>query len=99
MHFAKTLAAGAIMALGMNISAASAASDQVANLNSCMKLSDQVRAALDSNQQSANFDDARQQDRYGREYCTNGFYAKGTIHYERALQLLGVAEQSTSQKS
>jgi hypothetical protein len=99
MRYTKSLLCVAAMAFGLGVSAASAAQDQVANLDGCMKLSEQVKSALDSNQQSANFNDAKKQGTYGREFCTNGFYAKGMAHYQHALELLGVAEQGMAQKS
>ncbi len=97
MRFTKSLLCAAVMALG--VSAASAAPEQMANLNGCAKLSDQVQSALASNQQSANYDEAKKQGKFGNEYCTNAFYGQGVAHYERALQLLGVAEQGMAQKS
>ena len=95
----KSLLFAAVIASGFVVSAASAAPDQMANLNNCVKLSEQVKSALDSNQQSTNYDEAKKQDRFGREFCTNAFYAQGMAHYEHALQLLGVAEQGIAQKS
>jgi hypothetical protein len=96
MHFAKSLFLGAAIAL--SVTAASAEPDQVASASGCLKLQDQVHDALAGNQQSTNFADAKKQNAYGREFCSNGFYAKGMEHYEHALQLLGVAEQGGGQK-
>lgn len=90
MQFVKISACAAAIAFGLGLTMASAADTQVANVNSCLKLSSQVRSALDSNQQSANYDAAKKEGNFGRDYCTNGFYAQGISHYERALQILGV---------
>ena len=97
MHYTKSLMFAAVVASGFTVSAASAAPDQEAKLTDCVKLADEVRSALDSNQQSTNYDDAKKQDRFGREFCTNAFYAQGVAHYHHALQLLGVAEQGMAQ--
>lgn len=97
MHFVKISACAAAMAFGLGLAAASAADTQVANVGSCLKLSSQVRSALDSNQQAANYDAAKKEGGFGRDYCTNGFYAQGIAHYERALQLLGVPMNTAQQ--
>jgi len=84
----------AAMSIGLGLSAASAADDQVASMSTCMGLAGQVRTALASNGSSASYEDAVKEQRYGLEFCSNGFYAKGVDHYSHALQLLGGAQKS-----
>jgi hypothetical protein len=50
----------------------------------------QTRTALQSNQQSANYEQARKEDGYGRDFCANGMQKEGLQHYAQALKLLGV---------
>ena len=90
MRFVNVAAAAAVC-IGLGMSAASA--QEVASVTSCNTLASQVRDALGGNAQSSNFDAARKERTYGQEYCTNGFYAQGVMHYTRALQLLGVAQK------
>lgn len=97
MRFKTILTCAAVAAFVSGVSAASA-QDQVASVSSCLKLSDQVKTALQNGQQSANYDSAKKEGRYGLEYCNNAFYAQGIQHYERALQLLGVAPQGMAQQ-
>lgn len=94
MRFAKSALGIVAIGLGLGIATAPASAEQMASLSSCLSLADHVKAALDANMQSANYHAAQQERTYGREFCTNGFYAKGIAHYEHALQLLGVPEKS-----
>lgn len=98
MRFALVLGCAATAASLAGVSAASARSPE-ATMTSCMKLSEQVQAAIESNQQSANLDNAKKEVRIGRDFCTNGFYSTGIAHYQEALKALGVSEQSMLQKS
>jgi hypothetical protein len=54
----------------------------------------EVKTALTSNAQSPNYEDAVKQQRYGVEFCNNGFYQNGVSHYEQALKLLGVEKSA-----
>lgn len=90
MRFVNVAAAAAIC-VGLGVSAASA--QDVATISTCFNLADQVKTALGGNAQSSNFDAARKERTYGQEFCTNGNYARGAMHYSRALQLLGVAQK------
>src|SRR5271170_3572313 len=94
MRSVKIAAAVAATVVGLAITAASANSDQVATATSCLSIADQVKTALASNTQSANYDAARKESRFGLEFCNNSFYAQGMTHYNRALQLLGVSQKA-----
>ena len=91
MKFAAYVAA---LSLGLGMTVASANAQQVATLQSCLNVAAQVKTALDSNTQSANYEAAMKERSYGLAYCNSSFYAKGISHYDRALQLLGVAQSS-----
>lgn len=75
-----------------------ASAEQSGNLTTCVKLAGQVSQALASNAQSPNYDAAKKEKGYGRDYCASGLYAQGTTHYAEALKLLG-AESSASSTS
>jgi len=97
MHFAKLVLCAAALSFAAGATAASA--EEAATVSSCHNLADQVRTAIDNNEQSANFDQAKRERTYGLEFCSNGFYDKGVAHYRHALSLLGVTEQTVAQKS
>jgi hypothetical protein len=81
------LAAGVAV---LSLAAGSAFADsQPATLSGCLAAAHEVKGALDANAQSPNYEDAVAQQRYGLEFCTNNFYAKGIEHYNHALTLLG----------
>jgi len=61
-----------------------------ATLGTCTSMADQVKTALNSAQQSANYDQANKEKSYGRDFCANGMYKVGIDHYAQALKLLGV---------
>ena len=81
------LAAGVVASLGIGAFGASAA--QSASLSGCMDMADQVKSALASNADSANYHEAVKQQGYGREFCGSGLYQNGIDHYTQALKLLG----------
>jgi|HubBroStandDraft_2_1064218.scaffolds.fasta_scaffold437645_2 hypothetical protein len=66
-----------------------ATAENTGSLSGCQKLASQVKHALASNTQSANYDAAVKEKDYGRDFCTNELYAHGEEHYEQALKLLG----------
>lgn len=68
----------------------SAASAQESGSN-CVSLASQVKTALASNQQSANYDAAVKESHFGRDFCANAQPKMGTAHYAQALKLLGVS--------
>lgn len=73
--------------LAMGTSAASAQD----SASTCISLASQVRTALSSNQQSANYDAAVKESHYGRDFCANAQPKMGSAHYTQALKLLGVS--------
>lgn len=81
-------AIGLSATLALGTSAASAAENSA---QTCVSLASQVKTALDSNQQSANYDAAKKESRYGRDFCANAQPRVGTAHYAQALKLLGVS--------
>lgn len=74
------------------LAAVPAGAQQTANLTSCVDMASQVKTALASNSNAANYEQAAKQQGYGRDYCTNGFYKNGVAHYAEALRLLGVGK-------
>jgi hypothetical protein len=56
------------------------------NQASCAAAGKQVSAALESNPNDA----ARQEKKMGLEFCNDGYYHQGMVHYARAMELLGV---------
>jgi hypothetical protein len=75
----------AMLAMGTSANAADASA------STCVSLASQVRTALASNQQSANYEAAVKESRYGRDFCANAQPRVGTAHYAQALKLLGVS--------
>jgi hypothetical protein len=71
----------------------SAGATETANVTTCLQMASQVKTALEGNMQSANYDAAKKEQGYGRDFCTNSFYARGISHYDQALKLLGVAQK------
>ena len=57
----------------------------------CAAMRVKVNSALDANQSSANFADAKKESTYGQEFCTNAMYKTGVSHYAQALKLLGAS--------
>ena len=57
--------------------------------HTCSSMATQTRSALQSNQQSANYEQARKEDGYGRDFCEHGMQKEGLQHYAQALKLLG----------
>ena len=94
MRSVKFAACAAALSLGLGMTVVSANAQQVADVQSCLSVASQVKTALNSNTQSANYDAAKKERTFGLEYCNNGFYATGISHYDRALQLLGVAQNA-----
>ena len=93
MRSVKIAAVVAAACIGLGVTAASA-DQQVASVQTCLSLANQVKTALDANAQSPNYDDAVKERKYGMEFCNASFYAKGISHYNRALQLLGVSDKA-----
>lgn len=90
MRYVKWTAGLAGLAGALAIAAIPARATDTASLSGCTTLQSQVRTALQSNAQSPNYDSALKEQRYGLEFCSNGFFQNGVSHYEQALKLLGV---------
>jgi hypothetical protein len=99
MRSVKFAALAAAVCVGLGVTAASAADQQVASVQTCLSLATQVKTALEANAQSPNYDDAVKEKKYGLEFCNASFYAKGVSHYDRALQLLGVSDKADAAMS
>ncbi len=90
MRNVKRTAGLAVLSAGLAFAAAPAKATDTASLSGCTTMQTQVRTALQSNAQSPNYESALKEQRYGLEFCSNGFYQNGVSHYEQALKLLGV---------
>jgi hypothetical protein len=86
-----TLAAGLALLSGTFVlSALPASAQDTSNVTGCISMQEQVKTALDSNAQSANYRDAVRQKQIAQDYCSSGLYQNGVVHYAEALKLLGV---------
>jgi hypothetical protein len=88
-------AAAAILTLGLTAANAQPA----ASVAGCLDLAGKVKSAIESGAQSPNVGAAQTEQRYGREFCTNGYYQNGMNHYSQALKLLGGSAESASGQS
>jgi len=92
MKFAASVVA-VTLGLGMTVASANA-QQQMANVQTCLNVAAQLKTALESNSQSANYESAMKERNNGLSFCNAGFYARGISHYDHALQLLGVAQNA-----
>lgn len=97
MRNLKWTAGAAAIAASVGLFGISATAANAASLSSCLHSAKQVRQAMAQNKASPRIDDAQRQQRYGREFCNGGFYAKGTAHYAAALKLLGSSGEASKQ--
>jgi hypothetical protein len=67
------------------------AADMAPSQDNCHTMADQVKTALDANQNSSNVAQATKEKNYGRDFCNNSLYKVGLQHYAEALKLLGVS--------
>ncbi|HSZ74765.1 MAG TPA: hypothetical protein VK779_08090 [Rhizomicrobium sp.] len=81
--------AAAIVAASSLVAVSAYADDAAPTVGNCIKMEKQVKAALETNQQSGNYDSAKREMRTGNEYCANGMYKNGLDHYASALKLIG----------
>lgn len=93
MGLLKLTACGVVLAVGLG-DVASADASGSASLKSCLDMASQVKAALASNENAAKYEEAKKEQDYGRDFCTNSFYDRGVAHYAMALKLLGVSDKS-----
>ncbi|MGA7675980.1 MAG: hypothetical protein WCA78_13160 [Rhizomicrobium sp.] len=87
MFFGKTAVFAAAAFTSLMFASAAYAAD--ANIGDCVHMSKQVATAIDTAQPGKATDDARTQQRFGRDFCAVSMYDKGVAHYAKALQLLG----------
>jgi hypothetical protein len=87
MYFGKKAAIAAAALTGLMFASAAYAAD--AKAGDCIHMSKQVATAIDAAQPGKVADDARAQQRFGRDFCAVSMYNKGVAHYTKALELLG----------
>jgi len=93
MRALKWTAGAAAICASAGLFAISATAANAANVSDCLQAAREVRTAIESNQGSANLNDALRQQRYGLEFCNSGLYKQGTAHYSEALRLLGAGDK------
>jgi len=71
--------------------AAVAQTDEPANVIGCLHMQKKVSAALDANQQSPNYSEAKSQAQGAAGFCSQGLYKIGVSGYSKALELLGAS--------
>jgi hypothetical protein len=89
MRLATLTVSAAALCASVALGSLSANAEETGSLSGCQKLASQVKDALASNAQAANYEAALKEKNYGRDFCTNELYARGEEHYEQALKLLG----------
>jgi hypothetical protein len=94
MRSMKVAACVAAITAGASLAAMSANAAEPATVTTCLDMAAQVKTALENNMQAASYEDAKKEQGYGRDYCTNNFYAQGVAHYNHALHLLGDSQKS-----
>ena len=87
MSFGRKSAFAVAAFTGLMVASAAYAAD--ANVGDCIHMSKQVASALDAAQPGKAVNDARAQQRFGRDFCAVSMYDKGVAHYAKALELLG----------
>lgn len=90
----KWIAGAATLCAGIGLFAMSATAADAASVSGCLHAAKDVRAAIAGNQSSPKLEDAQRQQRYGLEYCNQGFYKQGMAHYAEALKVLGADAKS-----
>ncbi|HEX3665744.1 MAG TPA: hypothetical protein VHU23_10980 [Rhizomicrobium sp.] len=88
MRLLASTISGAALCVSVALGSFPANAEQTGSFSGCQKLASEVKEALASNAQSANYDAAVKEKDYGRDFCTNELYANGEQHYEQALKLL-----------
>jgi hypothetical protein len=92
MRIMKLTAGIAIVTGALAMAASSAGAVETSNVSGCLALQAQVKTALESNAQSANYRDAKKQQQVGQDYCSSGLFENGVRHYAEALRLLGAGQ-------
>jgi len=91
-----TVASAALFCSGLALTGAQA---DDASLSQCRDLAQQVRTALDGNQQNPNYYDANRAQRSGQDFCAHGFYKTGVANYQAALKLLGTGQAKSTESA
>jgi hypothetical protein len=94
MRIAKWAATAAIVMGGLAVNVAMANATTEASAASCREAARQVKSALDSNQQSPNYEAALHEKNNGASFCVHEMFADGMTHYNAALKLLGASTNS-----
>jgi hypothetical protein len=92
MSFAIRAIGGALLCASVAVLSPVAFAGEPDNSIGCLHMSKQVNDAVAANQQSPNLKAATDEQKVGRDYCLNGFYATGMSHYSKALDLLGAGK-------
>jgi len=88
MHFVKIAAAAATLSLMLGATAY-AQSDEPSSAIGCLHMQKKAAAALDANQNSPNFAQAKTRAQGAQGFCSQGLYKEGVNGYAKALELLG----------
>jgi hypothetical protein len=92
MRTMKSATGIAIVSGVLALAVSSASAVETSNVSGCLAMQSQVKSALESNAQSANYRDAKKQQQVGLDYCSSGLFDRGVKHYAEALKLLGVGQ-------
>lgn len=84
MNLGRTAISAAALCLIFGTTAALAGNEW----SDCVQMSNQVRAAMQTNAQSPNLDAVKVERRDAADACIKGYYKLGIAHYKRALELL-----------
>jgi hypothetical protein len=90
MRYVNLVAGLAFLSGTFVLSVLPASAQDTSNVTGCISMQEQVKTALESNAQSANYRDAVRQKQIAQDYCSSGLYKSGVVHYAEALKLLGV---------
>jgi hypothetical protein len=83
------IAAAILIAGGVAAASTAASASEAPTSLNCLKMSKQVKDALDSHQTGAAHENAVAEQRAGVEFCSKGLYQIGINHYEAALKIIG----------
>ena len=89
MNFVKIVAAAATLSLVLGTAAFAQDSGEPASVVGCLHMQKKVAAALDANQSSPNYSQAKTQAQGASGFCSQGLYKIGVDGYAKALDLLG----------
>jgi hypothetical protein len=94
MSYSKITAALLIAATATLLGVGAYASE-TPSVSGCLKISKQVKDALETHQQGSTYDAAKAEQKSGNEFCTNGLYKSGIAHYQAALKIVGASASSS----